>query len=41
MKCPYVNSTVNCNRRDADDPIYACDSCPVLWGDCWTKEEKE
>lgn len=29
MKCPYVNGTVNCDRRDADDPTPHTLAIPV------------
>lgn len=40
MKCPYVNGKVQCDRRKSDnDPTFVCDSCYVLWGDCWEVKE--
>lgn len=36
FKCPYADSTVWCTRREnAEEDAMACDSCPVIWGECW------
>ena len=36
MNCPYSTGKVWCNSRESDnDSTFACDSCYVLWGDCW------
>lgn len=42
MNCPYSTGKVWCNSRESDnDPTFACDSCYVLWGDCWEIKKEE
>lgn len=41
IRCPYVTNVVWCNERESvNAPTYACDSCSVLWGDCWNGEKE-